>query len=466
MPSGKSYCPRAAGVQSLSIVDESFWLIGMALGNSNSPVCNHSPNLAQQSSDSTLNVFEGPEKKLEMHFKRSTVGKRLHTCQTADRCNSLRNLRRCDIEAILRAAACNILSVAKNEHTDAYLLSESSLFVSDTCLTLKTCGTTRLLLALPVILKLVSDKLALLVTYVQFSRVSYILPDAQLFPHDSIANEVSFLDRALNTKGRVFQAPLFSSSWWYMYSTTLAPCAGRGGKLKNTESQDEKNCETLDQKQALELYMFDLDPSAMKQFMFGDRPRMWGRDTIADGTTSLVGIDKLLLDGATIDAFNFKPCGYSMNAMHDRSYYTIHVSPEPDASYVSFETTASHRNISKLITSVVKLFKPSRFTVAIIPNPTNGCSMSGREEHQLSMMNKHMLTQSFCAAASNVFSVDERSHAIVSSFLSVENWTRPISPSSIFDELSEHEDVVKRLNTVGRAHNAHFIEDYESSPHC
>src|SRR5207244_3113198 len=79
--------------------------------------------------------FEGAEKKLEINFQ-----------PTVD----LRTMPIADLEALLVASRCQCISVVKNAHFDAYLLSESSLFVYPSKIMIKTCGTTSLLDALPV----------------------------------------------------------------------------------------------------------------------------------------------------------------------------------------------------------------------------------------------------------------------------------------------------------------------------
>ena len=57
----------------------------------------------------------------------------------------LREVTRNEWSNLLVSAACEILDVRSNEYFDAYLLSESSLFVYPVKIILKTCGTTTLL---------------------------------------------------------------------------------------------------------------------------------------------------------------------------------------------------------------------------------------------------------------------------------------------------------------------------------
>ena len=98
------------------------------------------PESSPETSDTeTLcaDVFEGPEKKLEVYFSRGEDS------------SGLRRFQHDIWSDMLADAACTILHQESNKDFDAYLLSESSMFVYPDRLILKTCGTTTLLLALP-----------------------------------------------------------------------------------------------------------------------------------------------------------------------------------------------------------------------------------------------------------------------------------------------------------------------------
>lgn len=76
-------------------------------------------------------------------------------------------------------AACCIVSYRHWAAFDAYVLSESSLFVYPKKIILKTCGTTRLLDALPEILSLASS-IDMQPQRCKYSRASYLFPDLQV----------------------------------------------------------------------------------------------------------------------------------------------------------------------------------------------------------------------------------------------------------------------------------------------
>jgi len=75
-----------------------------------------------------------------------------------------------------------------------------------------------------------------------------------------------------------------------------------------------------------------------------------------------------LFPGSTIDDFLFIPMGYSMNGLIDESYFTIHITPQPNCSYVSFETNIPHKDYSSLIRQILEIFHPGKFTLLFFAN--------------------------------------------------------------------------------------------------
>ena len=83
--------------------------------------------------------------------------------------------------AALLQAACCIVSSRSSDDFDAYVLSESSLFVFTDRLMLKTCGTTELLAAVPMLIAL-ADGLGMRPSRVKYSRASFLFPEKQVKP--------------------------------------------------------------------------------------------------------------------------------------------------------------------------------------------------------------------------------------------------------------------------------------------
>lgn len=80
--------------------------------------------------------------------------------------------------------------------------------------------------------------------------------------------------------------------------------------------------------------------------------------------TSKSGIGHLC-PGATIDETAFTPCGYSMNAILHDSYFTIHITPEKECSYASFETNTCLKDYSSMVRNVLNVFRPKRFVLTM-----------------------------------------------------------------------------------------------------
>lgn len=63
--------------------------------------------------------------------------------------------------------------------------------------------------------------------------------------------------------------------------------------------------------------------------------------------------------GAVIHEELFEPVGYSMNALvpDTDQYVTIHITPEPDFCYASFETNQRKQCLYKQTLKVIECFK-------------------------------------------------------------------------------------------------------------
>lgn len=376
---------------------------------------------------------------------------------------------------------CKVLSVIQSEHVDAYLLSESSMFVFPHKLILKTCGTTTLLRGLPKILEIAALSAGFPHTVasqtlgtgtaakpyrVFYSRKNFLFPDRQLGPHRSWRDEVNSLDK-LFLGGSAYMIGKMNGEHWYLYltepNTILTPPATPERRETETKYLDLPEakatltaCENYDdnQDETLELLMTDLEPANAKQFYLdhasavaesqyyreahrarsdaavhiGDIssiaaktmtstnsscPRIFDEnndvfsssssdpaDLMSSDEEMLTYPEELTTEGhalgtvvseasglaevystskypdARIDAYLFTPCGFSANGVipapngpDATHYFTVHVTPEPNCSYASFETNVPNkqtgRETADVIEQVVNIFKPGRFSVTL-----------------------------------------------------------------------------------------------------
>jgi len=143
--------------------------------------------------------FEGPEKLIEIWFKppqekiNEFNGENYEENDT--RGLGLRVVQKEVWDDMLTVVRAQILSITSNESQDAYLLSESSMFVSPYRFMIKTCGTTTLLNAVPKILEIAKQYCGLdTISAFFYSRKCFMFPDRQERPHKSWDDEVKFLE--------------------------------------------------------------------------------------------------------------------------------------------------------------------------------------------------------------------------------------------------------------------------------
>ncbi|KAJ9067701.1 spermidine resistance protein [Entomophthora muscae] len=308
--------------------------------------------------------FEGPEKLLEIWFASSpdtiTASEGIASSKLG-----LRAITRADWVDILKLVHCEILSVISNCHVDAYLLSESSLFVYPHKLVLKTCGTTTLLVALPKLLEKAKEFLLVECPYrVFYSRKAFMFPEKQLYPHSDWKQEVEFLDKHFEN-GAPYIIGRTNGDHWYLYSTPSSPDA----KEETISNVDDFTIEIL---------MTGLNEKASKVFYL--RPDQEAGHVGGAEVARTIGLNDLY-PGIQGDAFLFSPCGFSMNALHQDQYFNIHVTPEQHCSYASFEAniplsgTSSQEALENLVSKVIEAFGATQFTVTLFKshNPLVNC---------------------------------------------------------------------------------------------
>ena len=323
-------------------------------------------------------MFEGPEKTLEVVFRRASdehiecnMGETSATCEmpgvancTCSFCGpprvGLRRLARADVDRICSRARCTILSSMSNRYLDAYVLSESSLFIYPFMLVLKTCGTTTLLRCIGTLIDL-GRKLGLEIDWVGYSRKNFNFPGDQAFPHQSFHQELEYLysHRSLCERldGNGYTLGPVTRDHWFVFVA---------------DHSSRTNALDVDTDRVLNIMMFDIDETVAQFFQYDQYERKLKGETkedevkrISEEQTSESGI-RDLCPGAIIDPRAFEPCGYSMNALLFRSYSTIHITPESGSSYASFETNQKVGSYKALISNVIRTFRPQRFVMTLM----------------------------------------------------------------------------------------------------
>ncbi|KAH8592802.1 putative S-adenosylmethionine decarboxylase proenzyme [Bisporella sp. PMI_857] len=415
------------------------------------------------------NAFEGPEKLLEVWFAPAA-----DSLPDGAHKGGLKAVSAETWKEMLDMVNCKVLSVVESEHVDAYLLSESSMFVFPHKLILKTCGTTTLLLGLRRMLRIAAVdagfpshntkslneiKTAATPYRVFYSRKNFLFPDKQHGPHRSWKSEVQFLDDMF-IGGSAYMVGKMNGDHWYLYLTTPNPTPPRTPDERvptHTKTIKIPASTALGlgpggaDDETLEVLMTDLDIETCKQFYLehastvaeenyssAQKARKDAENSLGtlngdlthmsmSGTTASNSVNDETFDvfsctssdnnrdlntpeddasfpepsteghalgtvvseacglsdvypnsrypDARVDAYLFSPCGFSANGVipaPDQAgavthYFTVHVTPEPQCSYASFETNVpghqTGRETNDVIEQVVNIFKPGRFSV-------------------------------------------------------------------------------------------------------
>ena len=253
--------------------------------------------------------FEGSEKKAEIQIN-------------ANKLSLLNDFDDKFWSALVAHSCAKILSSIRNKHCKAYLLSESSLFVWHDRLLILTCGQTQLVNAIEFFIQKVGvDKIEQL-TYQRKN---------EYFAHEQpscFGDDVKILNKYM--QGKAYRFGEMDSHHNYIFHQDNHFIADKADKT-------------------YELLAYQISDHASKKLT---TPHLSREDIRA-----FLALDTLLPD-FIIDDFVFQPYGYSLNAINQHHYLTIHVTPQADSSYVSFE---SNLNLLELAPKILAILKPASF---------------------------------------------------------------------------------------------------------
>lgn len=259
-----------------------------------------------------MKLYEGSEKKCEVIVD--------------SRYQNLRNLPRNFWQRMIECCGATILSTVHNSVCDAYLLSESSLFVWDDRFLLITCGRTQLIEA---VLFFFEEKGTENILQLRFYRKNEYFSELQYSDFDQ---DVQRLNKRLEGK-----------------TTIVGDLAGHFTKIFYFARESL----SIKPEQTSELFMYDISEQASTFLLRPDHSK--------EDLQDFFRISEIIPQ-FEIDDFTFQPCGYSLNAIHKHQYLTIHVTPQPEHSYVSLETNIP---LQQILEHAIARVKPSCFDVII-----------------------------------------------------------------------------------------------------
>ncbi|EDO18244.1 hypothetical protein Kpol_543p74 [Vanderwaltozyma polyspora DSM 70294] len=320
---------------------------------------------------SDADAFEGTEKLLEIWFY-----------PTKNSIPNNKSLLSAGLETwveLLKLVKCEVLSMKRTDKMVALLLSESSMFIYDHRITLKTCGTTTTLFCLPKLFEIVSNEFQWNFKQITsdgkeiynpykvfYSRRSFLFPDRQISIHKKWSAEIAYLNQFfLNGRSYLVGQNDSLQNHWNLYITETNHSLG----LKNIASVEHED-------ETIEILMTGLGVEQANKFHRKEYPDDQNLDGHIFGAkmTKATRIDKIYENREAIlensenvmieDAFTFEPCGYSSNIVIDNEfYYTLHVTPENGWSYASFESNVPYDNNDEVATNVLQVFDPHEFCI-------------------------------------------------------------------------------------------------------
>ena len=227
---------------------------------------------------------------------------------------------------LVSCANAKILSTIQNDTCKAFILSESSLFVWHDRFIILTCGVTHLVNAIEYFIQ---QKGVNCIEYLSYQRKNEYYSHAQ---PSCFGDDIKVLNQYVTGKALRFGEMDSHHTFLFYYQ-----------KAEITQSL------TKTQDKVYELLAYQISDKASEKLT---SPKLTAKEI-----RIFLQLDDLLPE-FTLDDHVFSPYGYSVNAILANKYLTIHVTPQAESSYVSFE---SNINLIELAPIILKVLEPKSF---------------------------------------------------------------------------------------------------------
>ncbi|QYK00109.1 adenosylmethionine decarboxylase [Shewanella psychrotolerans] len=255
--------------------------------------------------------FEGAEKRIEIVVDEFT--------------SNLREFGDLFWQTALAKAGASVLSTISNDYCDAYVLSESSLFVWKNKILLITCGNTSLIDTSVQILESVGVNHLKWFSYQRKSELYAHLQTSRF--EDDVIRLKQYVD------GHAYRVGHLDGHHHYLfYSEPLS---------------------SLQRFSALQMYHIK---GALADYLLSEQQHK-------SHILTQLQLDSLL-PKFKFDDWLFSPCGYSINGIYQDDYITMHITPQEPNSYVSIETNlADRQQVSNIFSNMLNIFNPRSWDV-------------------------------------------------------------------------------------------------------
>lgn len=268
--------------------------------------------------------FEGSEKKLEIIVNPAAA--------------QLRQWDRAFWTALVQCAHADILSSMSNDDCDAYLLSESSLFVWDDRIVMLTCGNSRLVEAACYFIVHVNPASIRFLSYQRKNEYQAYLQPSRF------ADDIAQLRQWI--PGKACRIGHLDSHHHYVFCS-------------------ESSHHAVAAEHSLELLMYHIR-GELADYLNGN----------AQSPEDICALLKLktLFPQFSFDSHVFDPLGFSLNGLWGRYYITLHITPQLAetyaCSYVSFETNLDLSQYPHpVVGCLLRLFSPVSWDVIGFNHP-------------------------------------------------------------------------------------------------